>query len=867
MGLINLAERYELRLARRPTGYARMPPGASTRRRAGSVVRETAFVEIGPVTRAASRRILRAAPVPGAADGLGSRCALVRARAHPRLAPRGPRRPADRAPGRAGRQRLLARRGGSRGARVPRRAPLPPGQRASADARRASSMRVAVVAEYYPRSDDPVLGIWAHRQALAARDGGAEVSVFVLERIAGRSGGKLRLAPREAATRIDGLDVRYVRYLSPPRPWSYAQWGLFAAPALARALRKAGPFEVIHAHNAVPAGDAVLRAGAQTPVVVSVHGGDVFWTVSRVPAGSPHGGTDVRRRATRPCQQLGDRATGAEAWRHRHTRRPPRHRPAGERRAQSAAAHRDRRAPRRAQAACGGDAGPRRHPAGALSDHRRRARARGDRTARGRARRSATGSSSPASSPIEALRPRPRRMGLRDAARWTRRSASRYIEAMAAGMPAIGCAGEPGPEEIAAAGEGIVLVAGGDRAMLYEAIRALAARRGAARRAWRAARADRRARASRWQSCGEQTRRRLPGGRCDEARAVRHRTRAGRAAREPSRRCTQRPALSSRSSVDATSTGRPGAAAGRVDAREVRQREIGGSLQAGEYGAVDRRHWRPRALPIAWRAAQRSGVPFIFWAALWRTPTNPGASRRAGADARASIARADAVVTYGRARQRATSPRTARRGLRRAPGSRQRLLGRRRRRRPATSASSRCSSGARTRRRAWRWSSRLGGKPRSEPERPSVVLVGATPSICPASALCRPRRTRTAQPLRSRARSGHGFRQNAQVRRAVGACCERGHEPGSGDHRQRRRRCGRRRASAQRAQRADRTRRATGGARTSIATPVRGPRLCAGLARTGAKTSRATPTRRGHRPSSSAVELVSADAKAGSVEL
>ena len=33
-----------------------------------------------------------------------------------------------------------------------------------------------------------------------------------------------------------------------------------------------------------------------------------------------------------------------------------------------------------------------------------------------------------------------------------------YIEAMAAGIPAIGCAGEPGPAEIAAAGGGIELV-------------------------------------------------------------------------------------------------------------------------------------------------------------------------------------------------------------------------------------------------------------------------------------------------------------------------------------------------------------------------------------------------------------------------
>jgi len=36
-------------------------------------------------------------------------------------------------------------------------------------------MRVAVVAEFYPRRADPVLWIWSHRQALAARDAGAEI--------------------------------------------------------------------------------------------------------------------------------------------------------------------------------------------------------------------------------------------------------------------------------------------------------------------------------------------------------------------------------------------------------------------------------------------------------------------------------------------------------------------------------------------------------------------------------------------------------------------------------------------------------------------------------------------------------------------
>ena len=149
-------------------------------------------------------------------------------------------------------------------------------------------MRVAVVAEFYPRRHDPVLGVWAHRQALAARDAGAEVSVFVLHRLIpprrqlGALPALLRQPSRE---RRDGLDVRYVRFVSPPRGRSYAHWGAWAAPALSRALRRAGPFDVIHAHNAVPAGDAALRAGEGYALVVSVHGGDVLWVPSRVPSG------------------------------------------------------------------------------------------------------------------------------------------------------------------------------------------------------------------------------------------------------------------------------------------------------------------------------------------------------------------------------------------------------------------------------------------------------------------------------------------------------------------------------------------------------------------------------------------------------
>ena len=46
-----------------------------------------------------------------------------------------------------------------------------------------------------------------------------------------------------------------------------------------------------------------------------------------------------------------------------------------------------------------------------------------------------------------------------------------YVEAMAGGVPAIGCRGEDGPEEIAAAGPGIRLVSPGDPAALAAELR------------------------------------------------------------------------------------------------------------------------------------------------------------------------------------------------------------------------------------------------------------------------------------------------------------------------------------------------------------------------------------------------------------
>jgi glycosyltransferase involved in cell wall biosynthesis len=157
-------------------------------------------------------------------------------------------------------------------------------------------VKVAVVSEFYPRAHDPVLGMWAHQQALAARAAGADVRVMVLHRPVPPRATRLRDATRALRTlaaqprhaHLDGLAVDYVKFLAPPRATTYGSWGAWAAPPLAvalRRLRRRFAFDLVHAHNAVPAADAVLRAGVRAPLVVSVHGADVFFTAPRYEAG------------------------------------------------------------------------------------------------------------------------------------------------------------------------------------------------------------------------------------------------------------------------------------------------------------------------------------------------------------------------------------------------------------------------------------------------------------------------------------------------------------------------------------------------------------------------------------------------------
>ena len=383
----------------------------------------------------------------------------------------------------------------------------------------SSSPKVVVVAEFYPSNRDPVLGVWAHRQALAARDAGADVRVLVLHRLvpprasfgagaAAAFGERLREPRRQLR---DGLPVTYVPFVSPARDAHYPSWGAWAAPSLAlalRRLRRSFGFELIHAHNAVPAGDAVFRARIGKPLIVSVHGGDVLYTNAR-PGGAEAvsralGAADLVLANSEGVAELahaqGAASTrvvhlGADAVTQQGTRAlaPPTlvtvaHLVARKRHADVL----------RAVAVLGP-----RHPTlryAIIGDGPERVALEGLAARLGIAAR------------VEFHGQLEPRAAIEQARRGTlfvmpsteEAFGVAYIEAMAAGIPAIGCRGEPGPEEIAAAGDGFLLVPPGDIERLTQRIDELLSDPQRLREAGQRARATVAANFT-WERCGAQT--------------------------------------------------------------------------------------------------------------------------------------------------------------------------------------------------------------------------------------------------------------------------------------------------------------------------------------------------------------------------
>ncbi len=395
-------------------------------------------------------------------------------------------------------------------------------------------MRVAVVAEWYPSPGDPVLGIWAHRQAVAARDAGAEVRVLALRRpipplsvarqlahvppaigALGRwiEGARTSLRP----VTLDGLPVTPVPFVAPPRPISYGSWGYWMAPGLGRALDRLYDdwrFDVLHAHCLAPAGHAAARWIADRPdrpaFVVSGHGPDMI----NVPENS-----SVGRRACVAAMAKAELVVANSTW--------------AARRCEAIAG---RSLPVRV-VHLGADLPPGAHASGngavrmvtvahlvARKRHETVLRAMALLAPERRPEYVVIGDG-PCRDPLEDLA---RQLGVADRVRFlgqlpnpeaVARAAAcdlfvmpgveepfgvAFVEAMAAGLPAIGSRGEGGPEDIAAAGPGIVLVEPDDPAALATVVDRLTGDRGELARLGAADRETVAANFT-WERCGVET--------------------------------------------------------------------------------------------------------------------------------------------------------------------------------------------------------------------------------------------------------------------------------------------------------------------------------------------------------------------------
>jgi teichuronic acid biosynthesis glycosyltransferase TuaC len=396
-------------------------------------------------------------------------------------------------------------------------------------------VRVAVLAEWYPSPADPVHGIWAHRQATAAAAHGAEVRVLALRRpvppmsVARRL---TRMPPDVSAVRhwaegarqalrpamLDGLRIDPVPWLGPPRPLSYGTWGYWMMPSVAGALERlaaAWPFDVLHAHLLAPTGHAAAhwirrrRPQSRPAFVVSAHGGDMI----HVPQASPVGRRAVltalsqadlvlanSRWAERRCRELAGGPLAVRVVYLGATLRPPPPQRAGRLRLITVAHLQARK----------GHATVLRALAALDPEIRPQYTVIGDGEQRDRLERLTA------------------QLGLADRVRFLGQRANEeavaamadsdlfvmpgveepfgvaFVEAMAAGIPAVGGRGEGGPEDIAAAGEGLLLVTPGDVGELVSLIARLARDRVELRRLGARARETVAAHFT-WDRCGEAT--------------------------------------------------------------------------------------------------------------------------------------------------------------------------------------------------------------------------------------------------------------------------------------------------------------------------------------------------------------------------
>lgn len=149
-----------------------------------------------------------------------------------------------------------------------------------------NSMRILVISHMYPNVMHEVYGIFVAHQVSELVKLGHEVKVVSpvpwspgLLRIFKEKWGKYAQIPRREERQ--GVEVFYPRYLVLPRKYLYRYLGWFCYWGIKKTVKKIFaqfPFDVIHAHTALPDGYAavLLKKHLSRPVALTIHGQDIF---------------------------------------------------------------------------------------------------------------------------------------------------------------------------------------------------------------------------------------------------------------------------------------------------------------------------------------------------------------------------------------------------------------------------------------------------------------------------------------------------------------------------------------------------------------------------------------------------------------
>jgi glycosyltransferase involved in cell wall biosynthesis len=143
----------------------------------------------------------------------------------------------------------------------------------------------------YPSSQNPAYGIFIHKQVKALQDQGCEIKVvspvpYVPWPLPALQPKWRAYASIPDKAVVDGVEVYYPRYLEFPRSYFLEQSGYFMYRGIRRQvaqIRREFPFDLIHAHVALPDGHAafLLKKDDDIPLMVTIHGQDFQSTLTK----------------------------------------------------------------------------------------------------------------------------------------------------------------------------------------------------------------------------------------------------------------------------------------------------------------------------------------------------------------------------------------------------------------------------------------------------------------------------------------------------------------------------------------------------------------------------------------------------------